>query len=226
MRNGCELQCGSVYSSRPPKFIPKTNGLTERRKKHAAEFAEQERKKQERAARREREKKLREETARMEKEEHERRKQKRTLKERKRWEDARAVYEARWKQLLDVADTSQSNDSELRFEDVPWPALATDVGPTSAEKGKGKVTLELEDITMEAIMAFLLPGGRPPDSSATDEGIIKKERRDKLRETMLRFHPDKFEGRIISRVRDTDKEVVREAVGRVARVINDLLGSK
>lgn len=162
----------------------------------------------------------------MEKEEHERRKQKRTLKEKKRWEDARALYEARWKQLLDVADTSQSNDSELRFEDIPWPTLATDVGPTSDGKRKGKAILEVEDITMDAIMAFLLPGGRPPDSLATDEDTIKKERRDKLRETMLRFHPDKFEGRVISRVREADKEVVREAVGRVARAINDLLGSK
>ncbi|KAI0821009.1 hypothetical protein BC629DRAFT_1278048 [Irpex lacteus] len=163
------------------------------KKKHAAEFAEQERKKAERAARHEREKKLREETVRMEKAEHERRRQRRNEKERLRWDDARAHYETRWKELLG---------------------------------GKKPATLEVEDITMEAVSAFLLPGGRLPDSAARDEEAIKKERRDKLRETMLRFHPDKFEGRIMSRVREADKEVVREAVGRVARVINDLLAGK
>ncbi len=196
------------------------------RKRHAAEFAEQERKKAERAARHEREKKLREETARMEKAEHERRRQRRNEKERMRWDDARAHYESRWKELLGGVELSQATDIELRFGDIPWPALATEVGPSAHGQEKKPSALEIEDITMEAVSAFLLPGGRLPDSAARDDEAIKKERRDKLRETMLRFHPDKFEGRIMSRVREADKEVVREAVGRVARVINDLLAGK
>ncbi|KAI0090585.1 hypothetical protein BDY19DRAFT_904888 [Irpex rosettiformis] len=196
------------------------------KKKHAAEFAEQERQKQERAARHEREKKLREQTAKMEKAEHERRKQKHTMKERNRWEDARVRYEVCWKQLLSTAESSQDDRAELCFEDIPWPALVMDVGPSLGGKDKCKTILEVDDINMEAVTAFLLPGGRLPDSSTKDEEIIKKERRDKLRETMLRFHPDKFEGRIMSRIRESDKEAVREAVGRVARVINDLLAGK
>ena len=52
----------------------------------------------------------------------------------------------------------------------------------------------------------------------------RKDRREKLRETMLRFHPDKFEGRIMGRVCDSDRELVKEAVGIVARTINALMG--
>lgn len=192
------------------------------RKQHAAEFAEQERKKAGRAARAEREKALREETARMEKAEEERRRQRRTEKERKRWDEARAHYEVRWKELLAGLEI----ETELRFPDIPWPVLVVDIGPTLDTKGKRAARLEVEDLTVDAVSAFLLPGGRPADSSSKDKDAIKKERRDKLRETMLRFHPDKFEGRVMRHVREKDKELVREAVGRITRAINDLLAAK
>ena len=67
-------------------------------------------------------------------------------------------------------------------------------------------------LTPDALSSFLLP-----------EGVNRKE---KLRQTMLRFHPDKFEGRILRHVRETDKELVRDAVGRITRAINDLLVDK
>jgi len=51
----------------------------------------------------------------------------------------------------------------------------------------------------------------------------KKLRKEKLRETFLRFHPDKFEGRLMNRVRESDRERVREAVGIVVRVLNALM---
>ncbi|KAI0689746.1 hypothetical protein BC835DRAFT_228963 [Cytidiella melzeri] len=198
------------------------------RKKHAAEHAEQEQQKAERAARLERERKLKEETAKLEKVESERRRQRRNEAERRRWADARAQYETRWTLLLGGVDASQPLDDELTFGSIPWPVLITEVGPTLDAKGKGKskAALELEDLTSEAISSFLLPGGKPAESLTIDKEVIKKERRDKLRETMLRFHPDKFEGRIMHRVRASDKVIVRDAVGRVARAINGLLAGK
>ncbi|KAI0343506.1 hypothetical protein BDW22DRAFT_1178500 [Trametopsis cervina] len=159
----------------------------------------------------------------MEKAEAERRRQRRNHMERTRWADARAHYEARWKAFM---DPSQDVEYDLSFDDIPWPILVTEIGPVADTKGKGKARLELEDVTAEGIAAFLLPGGKPVESTSTDKDVVKKERRDKLRETMLRFHPDKFEGRIMRRVRDKDKEVVRDAVGRVTRAINDLLAEK
>lgn len=195
------------------------------RRKHAAEHAEIERKKAERAARKEREKALRKETERMEKLEEERRRQRRLEKDRRRWTDARARYEATWKELL-AADTLDEVREELRFEEIPWPVLLTEVGPSLDTKAHSLPRIDVQDLTMEAVSAFLIPGGRPADSSTTDAETMKKERRDKLRETMLRFHPDKFEGRIMQRVREKDREMAREAVGRVARIVNDLLAGK
>lgn len=194
----------------------------EYRRTHAAEHAEQERKNAERAARKEQERKIREETARMEKAEAERRKQKRHEAEHKMWADARMKYETAWKALL-----AGELDHDLRFEDIPWPVFAKDVGPSPDKKGKGRaIRLDVEDLTLDAIAMFLIPGGRPAESTSTDSNTIKKERRDKLRETMLRFHPDKFEGRIMPNVVEADKQRVQDAVGKVARMINDLLASK
>lgn len=165
----------------------------------------------------------------MEKAEEERRRQRRSEKERLRWVDARDAYEIRWKDLLGITDEQQDAQQELRFEDIPWPVMVIDVGPSLDKKGKGRaeeVTVDLEDLTVEAISAFLLPGGRIAENTTSDRDVVKKERRDKLRETMLRFHPDKFEGRILHRVHERDKERVRDAVGRVARAINELLVEK
>ena len=68
--------------------------------------------------------------------------------------------------------------------------------------------VRIEDLTAEAIAAFLLP---PSDFDAPSADP-SKERKEKLRETMLRFHPDKFEGRVMKRVREKDRERVKEAV--------------
>lgn len=108
--------------------------------------------------------------------------------------------------------------------------LAVDVGPTDrTNKGKARVVgvqITLEDITVEAISTFLLPERVPSNDIPQDIDTIQKERRNKLRETMLRFHPDKFEGRILRRVRERDQERVREAVGKVTRAVGELLAAK
>ncbi|OCH93455.1 hypothetical protein OBBRIDRAFT_771410 [Obba rivulosa] len=176
------------------------------RKKHAAEHEEQERKKAERAAQKAREEAVREETRRMERAEAEARTRRREQKQQKWRAEARARYNERWKQLLD-GDTQ-----ELLFSDIPWPVLLEQ--PTA-------VSLEL--LTTQAIAAFLIP----QDGEGKDDGrpsdVIKKARKETLRETILRFHPDKFEGRILARVRDVDRDQVREAVGIVVRAINELM---
>ncbi|KAJ3555284.1 hypothetical protein NM688_g2663 [Phlebia brevispora] len=194
------------------------------RKKHAAEFEEQERKKAERAAREARARSFREETRRMERQEEERSRRRRREKERKRWAEARAQYESKWKTLL---TSSTSESIELKFQDIPWPVFAVDIGPSDrTNKGKGRAVDEVtvDDLTAEAIASFLLPDEDPLGPS--DAETMQKERRDRLRETMLRFHPDKFEGRILRFVRERDKERVQEAVGRVTRAITELLAAK
>jgi hypothetical protein len=93
----------------------------------------------------------------------------------------------------------EETQEQLMFVDIPWPIKDT----------KG---MHLEDLTLESISTFLL------------RDISNTTRRDKLRETMLRYHPDKFEGRILKHVKESEKETVREAVGQVARALNELMG--
>jgi len=78
----------------------------------------------------------------------------------------------------------------------------------------------VEELTAEAISSFLLP----PPGPEKDDSSLKKEKKDRLREAFLRFHPDKFEGRFMARVNDKEKEKVREAIGQISRVLNLLMG--
>ncbi|EED85371.1 predicted protein [Postia placenta Mad-698-R] len=179
------------------------------RRKHAEEYAEHERKAAERNARRAREEAVREETARLEKNAEADRRRRRRSRERRRAAEARELYDVRWKELL-----SASSEGSLRFSDIPWPVLLPD-----GDSARGRV-LTLEHFTVEAISAFLLP--TEGDSSGDPE--VAKSKKEKLRETMLRFHPDKFEGRITGRVRENDQEKVKEAVGIVVRTVTGLMG--
>lgn len=178
------------------------------RKKHAAEYAEQERKAAERAARKAREKAVQDETARLEKTAEEDRKRRRKSRERRRAAETRELYDVRWKELL------AAGEKLLSFTDIPWPITLPDA---DRRRSRG---VSLEDLTVDTISAFLLPseGDRAGDADAA------KRRKEKLRETMLRFHPDKFEGRILRHVRESDRETVKEAVGIVARIVNGLMG--
>ncbi|KAH9833468.1 uncharacterized protein C8Q71DRAFT_773611 [Rhodofomes roseus] len=177
------------------------------RRKHAAEFEEQERKKAERAARKARERAIRDETKRMEREEEEGRRRRRRSKERRRAVEAREWYDARWKELL---GPSAGTESSLHFADIPWPVHPPEL---SSRRARG---LTMDDLTTEAISAFLL--------TQDDSEAGKKERKEKLRETMLRFHPDKFEGRILKLVVEVEREPVMEAVGIVVRSVSGLMG--
>jgi hypothetical protein len=194
------------------------------RRKHSQQYEEEVRKKAEKAARSARKKEIKAETARFERAAEERRKQKRSERERRREEDARAEYERRWKDLL---DPNARHDSLLSFGDIPWPLFPPMTCPAATDSDSPSITLE--HFTATAISTFLIPvsanfalaqvAGFPLPTS----GLEKKEKKEKLREAMLRFHPDKFEGRVMRKVIETDQDRVREAVGQVARAINTLM---
>lgn len=132
----------------------------------------------------------------------------------RRAQATRDTYETNWKTIL-ASHSSDVPATPLDFEDVPWPIFP----PTSDGR------LSPEDITPEAIALFLLPA---PSMIDNEESKAAKEaqRKDKLRETMLRFHPDKFEARILVRVHESDCDWVRDAMGRVVRGVGDLMKRK
>jgi len=95
------------------------------------------------------------------------------------------------------AELLNSRSVDLGFGDVPWPV-------------RGQ--LEIAQLTTEAISAFLFPSG--------SGGRMRKE---VLREAMLRFHPDKFEGRVMARIRSEDRDSVREGANAVVRAVMVLM---
>jgi hypothetical protein len=134
--------------------------------------------------------------------ERELRERERREQECREWESAQSslitrlrIYEAKWAVLRGNTIAVENID----FHDIPWPSFED--------------VRAILDITEERVLAFVChplhehiqgPGG----------GLAKS-----LRSEMLRWHPDKFEGKVLGKVIEGDREAVREAAGRVARIL-------
>ena len=186
------------------------------RKKHAREYEEQAKRDAERAAQRAREREVKAETSRLKRLAREHEERRTREKQRQREQEYRQRYEQRWKALL---DPRTQDHGPLTFGDIPWPLF-------SAQRDvSDSAPLQVEDITPEAITTFLLPDVDGMAAPAKSDDVSRRNR-DKLKETLLRFHPDKFQGRFMHRVPASDTESVREAVGQVARVLNLLMSKQ
>lgn len=197
-----------------------------RRKQNQEEFAERLRRKEECKVRRQRAAALKEETTRLEREAQAEKAARRAARAQRRQVEARALYEEQWTALLVRCEQASGGDNgkgnSLAFDDVPWPVFPPSEG----------VRLSLADITLEAVSAFLLPVSTSSSSSATsatgDDGSDKTPAqptsKEVLRSAILRFHPDKFETRVLARVREgKERERVREVSGALVRVLNALM---
>lgn len=95
--------------------------------------------------------------------------------------------------------------AHLQWSDFPWPVLSFS-GPT-----------RMEDLTLEAVGDYVFA----PLRLHHDRAMCK----DRLKEIIRKWHPDRFEVKYLARVADLDeKEMVREGAGMVVRFLNDLLG--
>ncbi|KIY69469.1 hypothetical protein CYLTODRAFT_226423 [Cylindrobasidium torrendii FP15055 ss-10] len=169
------------------------------RRSHKDEYEEEKRQKAAEKSAKRREQAIKEAAK---KQESERRKRRRERESRKQ-DSARDDYEARWKTILAA---TQLPDTQYRFEDIPWPIYHS-----------SSRVITVDDLNSEAILTFLSL------SKTVDTEEEKRVRKDKLRETYLRFHPDKFEGRLMNKVDDEYKDIVRLGVGQVVRILNDLM---
>ncbi|EDR02902.1 uncharacterized protein LACBIDRAFT_308113 [Laccaria bicolor S238N-H82] len=94
--------------------------------------------------------------------------------------------------------------TSLHWSDFPWPVLSF-AGP----KNPG-------DLTLVVVSAYIL--------SAFDLRRDKARSKERLREHIRKWHPDRFEGRFLKNVPEgREREKVRLGAGMVARFLNDLL---
>jgi hypothetical protein len=192
-----------------------------RREEERRQAQERRRRREERrrrhAAHEERRERARLEQERLERErlEEERRKQERLEQERRAREDealcqkvaaeAAAVTErvAEWHRFYAekwAVLRADAKVSPLAFSDIPWPLFGI---PKSAE-----------NITLMRVREFLC---HPQRESVQSAGQAKS-----LRSEMLRWHPDKFDAKVLNKVMDGDREAVKEAAGKVARILTQL----
>lgn len=70
-----------------------------------------------------------------------------------------------------------------------------------------------EDLTTTAISAYVLNPNYPTDKSD----------KDRIKEHIRRWHPDRFETKLLPKVRSDERETVQEGAGYVVRSLNELL---
>ncbi|KLO11395.1 hypothetical protein SCHPADRAFT_474101 [Schizopora paradoxa] len=115
-------------------------------------------------------------------------------------EDAQRRALSRW-EAYETAWTKLNTSTELlSFGDIPWPL-------TSKPDNPG----QLRDKT--AIAQFLFETLHIPG--------VKSSRKDRLRTSLLRWHPDKL-GALIARVKEEDVEAVKDAVDAVVISLMEL----
>lgn len=120
-----------------------------------------------------------------------------------RWE----AYEKAWKSLPRLI-----NSRELTFHDIPWPIAIPEQDGTKKNSQKRKIGVR--DLTPVAIEEFLTDVLRVRGTK-----ISKKER---IRASLLRWHPDKMTS-IVSRVAEDDIEEVKKGVAAVAAALSTRL---
>lgn len=145
--------------------------------------------------RRERDRAMRKERERQEKLKEERRERKRLERELKDKEAAWSSYRATWDALnvMPVAET------KLHFKDLPWPVFPPPIDP--------------HPLTREGISIFLLASFHSPD----------KSRKQRIRDALLAYHPDRFIGRFLGLVDQSEREMVETGIRMVVRALNTLL---
>ncbi len=109
------------------------------------------------------------------------------------------AYQERWNGLQATASTSKR---PLRFGDIPWPIFST--GPFNPA-----------DITTNRVRQFLLSRFHSTD----------KTTKERLRNALIVWHPDKFQTRWLKLVDEKERTLVTEGVNAVARAIYDLLAN-
>ena len=119
------------------------------------------------------------------------------------------LYEKKWEALQSGIDVDGTKIHLISFSQIPWPVvnmIPTDPG----------------QIQPEQIQEFLVHPLRKNSDASGKRRTTKAKARDELR----RWHTDRFNPTVLSRVREEDKLAVSEAAGTVLRALTDMFLSR
>lgn len=91
---------------------------------------------------------------------------------------------------------------QFTWSDIPWPMAKMPTSP--------------EDISQPLIAAYMQSPWWPEKDKA-------KTTKDRIKDNLKRWHPDRFDNRCLVRVVDSEQGRVKEASGNVVRYLNELL---
>lgn len=94
---------------------------------------------------------------------------------------------------------SLSSRTSLRWSDFPWPMLKRPSNP--------------EEITTMAIQSYVLSQYYPDKS---------RSEKDRVKDCIKRWHPDRFETKLLNKVVEEEKEKVKEGAACVVSSLNEL----
>lgn len=193
--------------------------MRERRAQIAKEKAEQESKAQERENRR-----REAEQQRARREDRERRQREYQERERIRLESLRndreavgedqlhaqlaehfSLYNRKWEAFKTGLDTNGVPIPALSFHQIPWPTMFPN--PT-----------RVEDLTLAGVREFMFHPMRLA-------GTRGKPQRTIVRSEMMKWHPDKFNTVVLTKVKEQEKDLVTAGAGEIARLFNALMAS-
>ncbi|KAI0045254.1 hypothetical protein FA95DRAFT_1449883, partial [Auriscalpium vulgare] len=114
--------------------------------------------------------------------------------------EAFKMYERRW----DALKTGKDGDDDISMltsDVLPWPML--DLSRLTSP----------DAFTKEDVAEFVF---HPLRESS-------KSRKERVRGEMLRWHPDKFNAKVLAYVVEWEREAVQQAAGAVTRILTQLL---
>ena len=104
-----------------------------------------------------------------------------------------AYHETQWVNI-------SNRDLDLRWDKFPWPMFSTPSNPEAINSG--------------AILAYLSAECYP------DKMRLFKDR---IKDQIKKWHPDRFETKLLPKVAEGERELVKLGAGEVVRYLNDLM---
>lgn len=110
------------------------------------------------------------------------------------------VYEGKWKELKNGLSP---NFRKLSATELPWPVFFNVAEPA--------------DITEARVAEFLLHPARPEAQGKARRLVLKME--------VVRWHPDRFDTKVLPAMAEDEKEKTSEIAGHVTRILTKLMNT-
>ncbi|KAJ8519117.1 hypothetical protein ONZ45_g3938 [Pleurotus djamor] len=108
------------------------------------------------------------------------------------------LYDRKWAAL-----SQGFKDRLLTFDDMPWPSLLKVAGP--------------QDISISVLENFLFHLDRPESEGKSRRAVLKAE--------VIRWHPDRFNNRVLPIIGPEYLDLTLETAGEVARTLTKMLNN-